>query len=149
MQRADPLENAQHALGDLLRRLPVTPLPALSIGEPLGDLDVRQAFPGAEVLLAQAWIDGDLEPVHVGDRARGVERARQVAREHGRQRLGGELLGQGPSLVDACRVERNVGVPLDAAPDVPVRLTVSRQQDLGHPPTVPPSSNVGGCPSCR
>ena len=75
MQLADAVENAQHASGDLLGGLGVTPLAPLSVGEALGDLDVGQPFPGAEVLLAQAWIDGDHEPMRVGDRGRGVQRA--------------------------------------------------------------------------
>ena len=104
--------------------------PRVASGNALRDLGVGEALPAAEVLLAQVGVDRDREPVASGDGRRRVARASEIARVHGDERLGGEARRRGRcAWRDPGRVERNVGVALDAPTEVPVGLTVSRKQE--------------------
>ena len=61
-----------------------------------------------------------------------LPRAQQVARVDGRDVLAGQPVGKLARLFAARLVERRVGVPLEAALAVPVRLAVSNEQELRH-----------------
>ena len=95
------------------------------------------------MLLAQPGVELWLESVPVCDDRRRVACPHEVARVDRDQGLARQLLGQSARLFESVGVERSIGVPLHPMLEVPVGLTVTREQDLRHPLT------VAGCRSFR
>jgi 3-oxoacyl-[acyl-carrier protein] reductase len=133
MPRRDLGESREHALEHLLRRLTVPPRPCGGLRESLEDLVVVQAFPGSEVLLAEAGVDAYLETALLRDGLSGVSCAGQVTCVDGGDRLTCERRGQCSSLLSTGCVQRRVRMALDPALPIPVGLAVPHEEDRrGH-----------------
>lgn len=128
----DAPERRDDTLRHLVVRLSVSPLAAARVREADQDLVVGEAFPGPEVLLAQGGNCRYGKAFALRDDERRLVRAREVARVDGVERLALELVGERPRLGTAGLVQRPVRVPLNAAPEVPVRLAVACEEDRGH-----------------
>jgi hypothetical protein len=96
------------------------------------DLVVREAFARPEMPLAKPVVEPDVEPRGDRDGARGVVGAAEIARD---QEIEGIASRQAPGdglrlRAPGCR-ERAVALPLDALLEVPLRLAVADDDEVG------------------
>jgi 3-oxoacyl-[acyl-carrier protein] reductase len=134
MTCGDLAECGEHALHHLLGRLAVAPRAVGRLREALENLVIEEPFPGAEVLLPQPLMGHDVEVAHLRHGPGGVVGTREIARVDSVDPLALELLGQGRGLLQTERVERRVGMSLDAMFAIPVRLTMPHEEDRRHHP---------------
>jgi len=109
------------------------PRPRRRSGKAIEDLLVVEAFPGAEVLLAQTPVCRHAETVRHGHRPRGLDGAREIAGVDGVECLVCQLGSESRGLLATSRVQGDVAVTLDAVRAIPVSLAVPHQEDRrGH-----------------
>ena len=96
------------------------------------DLAPGQRLPRADVDLLQPFDRDRGEPVGLRDCLRRLERPLQRARVNRGEVFTSERRCQLCGLLPPELVQRRIGVALEAALAVPVRLPMARQQDLGH-----------------
>jgi 3-oxoacyl-[acyl-carrier protein] reductase len=100
--------------------------------EAIEDLHVRKAFPGTEVALAQIGDRRHVQPPRLREDAGGLVGTDEVAGVNGIDLLAGELGRQPPRLGAPRVVEGRIGVSLDTAVQVPIRLAVAYEEDRRH-----------------
>src|SRR5262249_53651033 len=105
------------------------PVDVGTVGIPGLDLVDREPLPVADVDLAQRAQFDRTEIEVVGADPRRLARAAEWTRVEGCERLSAKELGEPPRLLASRTVQRLVGVALDAALTVPVRLPVPDQDD--------------------
>src|SRR5262249_18673152 len=107
-----------------------------AVWEPLLDLALREAGPGADVDLTQARIRHDRHAVLLGDDLRRLVGALEVAGIHRVEGHPAKLRRECARLRTAGVVERRVGPTLPPSDPVPLGLAVSREEDRRHDGTV-------------
>ncbi len=89
------------------------------------------ALERAEAALAQAGVEYDAQAVRRGNRFRRLPGPLQIAGVHGGQGLLGQGVGGQPGLFQPARVQRNIGMTLDARSGVPVGFAMTDGDDAG------------------
>ena len=110
---------------------------AVRFGRLAFELDVRtlirgQPFPGAPVLLPQVDIDHDVKAQPSAEDLRRLTGAGKVARVESVDAVSGKPVGELARLAAAVVVQRPVGVALQPAGSIPIRLAVANKKQRGH-----------------
>src|SRR5580692_1513649 len=126
----DPVDGGAHPVRDHARGLAVGRVPGRPLaGVALADLGVGEALPDAAGPLAEVLVLVDRQAGEPAERCGGLLGAGQVRREDRARHQGGEAAGGVFGLGLAGLVERDVGLALESALDVPGRLPVPPEHE--------------------
>ena len=138
MVHADAAKRSQDAPSHLLVAFALLPavatlvMPDDSLGEAPLDLFPGQARPLPDVHLAKVRERAHGHAPCGRDEPRSLDSTPEIARVHGRETGGGELLGERASLRAPPLAERRIGVALKPPVAVPLGLPVTHEEERRH-----------------